>query len=93
MILVFITVFLGFARGYWSNFPNETFGHHVHMFSALAWFALVMSQPYLATRGNLKAHRRNGLIGLFVAGLVVASAALMMPATYFSDCNRNCISY
>ena len=80
MVLVFVVVFLGFARGYWSNLADESFGHHLHMFSALLWFGLVMSQPYLATRGSLKTHRRNGMIGLFVAGLVVASAALMMPA-------------
>ncbi|RZW12558.1 MAG: hypothetical protein EX260_12295, partial [Desulfobulbaceae bacterium] len=80
MILVFVIVFLGFARGYWSNFSEESFGHHLHMFSSLMWFGLVMTQPFLATRGLLKSHRRNGMIGLFVAGLAVASAALMMPA-------------
>lgn len=80
MVLVFITVLLGFARGYWSQFSEAPFGHHLHMFSALLWFALVMSQPYLATRGSIRTHRRNGMLGLFVAGLVVASAMLMLPS-------------
>jgi uncharacterized membrane protein len=69
----------GFLRGYWSNFAEESFGHHLHMLSALAWFAFLMAQPWLATRGQMKRHRRNGMFGIFVAGLVVASAALMMP--------------
>jgi hypothetical protein len=79
LILAFVIVLLGFLRGYWSNFADESFGHHLHMFSALAWFGFLTTQPWLATRGQMKRHRRNGMIGLFVAGLVVASAALMMP--------------
>jgi hypothetical protein len=39
---------LGFLRGYWSNFADESFGHHLHMFSALIWFGFLMAQPYLA---------------------------------------------
>ena len=80
LIVVFIIVLLGFLRGYWSNFANESFGHHLHMLSAVAWFGLLMAQPWLATRGQMARHRRNGMIGLFVAGLVVASALLMLPA-------------
>jgi hypothetical protein len=79
LVLTFIVVLLGFLRGYWSNFADESFGHHLHMFSALIWFGFLMAQPYLATRGHMQRHRRNGMIGLFVAGLVVASAMLMLP--------------
>lgn len=79
LVITFIVVLLGFLRGYWSNFAEESFGHHLHMFSALIWFGFLMAQPWLATRGQMKRHRRNGMIGLFVAGLVVASAMLMLP--------------
>ena len=79
LILAFIIVLIGFLRGYWSNFAEESFGHHLHMFSALVWFGLLMAQPWLATRGHMTQHRRNGMIGLFVAGLVVASALVMLP--------------
>jgi uncharacterized membrane protein len=79
LILAFIIVLLGFLRGYWSNFAEAEFGHHLHMFSALIWFGFLAAQPWLATHGQIKRHRRNGMIGLFVAGLVVASAMLMLP--------------
>lgn len=79
LILSFLVVLLGFLRGYWSNFAEESFGHHLHMFSALVWFGYLMAQPWLATRRKMQQHRRNGMIGLFVAGLVVASAMLMLP--------------
>lgn len=79
LVLTFIVVLLGFMRGYWSSFAEESFGHHLHMFSALIWFGFLMAQPWLATRGHIKRHRRNGMLGLFVAGLVVASAMLMLP--------------
>ena len=64
LILAFIVVLLGFLRGYWSNFAEESLEHHLHMFSALVWFGLLMAQPWLATRGHMKQHRRNGMIGL-----------------------------
>ena len=49
------------------------------MMTATAWFVLLIWQPRLATTGRLAQHRRNGLIGLFLAGGVVASSLLMLP--------------
>ena len=79
LLIALAIVILGFVRSYWSKFPNVEFGHHLHLLSATAWFALMIWQPRLATTGRLAQHRRNGMIGLFLAGAVVASALLMLP--------------
>ena len=77
--LAFAIVILGFVRSYWSRFPNVDFGHHLHLLSATAWFLLLIWQPRLATTGRLPQHRRNGMIGLFLAGAVVGTSLLMVP--------------
>ncbi len=77
--LAFLIVILGFVRSYWSRFPSVDFGHHLHLLSATAWFLLLIWQPRLATTGRLPQHRRNGMIGLFLAGAVVGTSALMVP--------------
>ena len=79
LFLAFIIVLLGFARGYWSKLPDVDFGHHLHLLSATGWFALLVWQPRLATTGRLPQHRRNGMIGLFLAGAVVGTSLLMVP--------------
>ena len=79
LILAFVIVVLGFFRSYWSKFPDVDFAHHLHLLSATAWFALLVWQPRLATTGRLRQHRRNGMIGLFLAGAVVGTSLLMVP--------------
>lgn len=78
--VAFVIVILGFIRSYWSKFPNVSFEHHLHLLTATAWFAFLIWQPRLATTQRLDQHRRNGMIGLILAGMVTASAMLMMPA-------------
>ena len=79
LALAFVIVILGFLRSYWLKLPNVEFGHHLHLLSATAWFALLVWQPRLATTGRLAQHRRNGMIGLFLAGAVVGTSLLMVP--------------
>ena len=80
LLLALAIVILGFVRSYWSKFPHVDFGHHLHLLSATAWFGLLVWQPRLATTGRMETHRRNGMIGLFLAGMVVGTALLMLPA-------------
>lgn len=79
LFLAFLVVILGFVRSYWSKFPNVDFGHHLHLLTATAWFALLVWQPRLATTGRIARHRINGMIGLFLAGAVVGTSLLMVP--------------
>lgn len=79
LLLALAIVILGFVRSYWSKFPQVEIGHHLHLLSATAWFALLAWQPKFATSGRMAQHRRNGMIGLMLAGATVASAILMLP--------------
>lgn len=77
--LALLIVLLGFMRSYWSRLPEVDWMHHLHLLSATAWFVLLVWQPRLATTGRLAQHRRNGMIGLFLAGATVGTALLMLP--------------
>lgn len=74
LLIPFAIVVLGFVRSYYMNFPQVPWATHLHSLTATAWFLLVVAQPYLATHGQLERHRRWGLFGGFLAGMVVASA-------------------
>ena len=79
LLIPFALAVMGFWRSYFMNFTGATWGQHIHGLSAILWFGFVISQPYLATHGQLKKHRRNGIIGMFLAGMVVASALAVIP--------------
>ena len=79
LMVALLIVILGFVRSYWSQFPHVSFPHHLHLLFATGWFALLVWQPKLATTGRLEQHRRNGMIGLFLAGAVVGTSLLMVP--------------
>ncbi|MFN1835295.1 hypothetical protein AB2B38_008535 [Balneola sp. MJW-20] len=79
LIIPFVIAILGFMRSYFLDFFNADFRQHIHGLSAIAWYGFVIWQPYLATHKQLKKHRKYGVIGVFLAGLVVASALATIP--------------
>ncbi len=79
LILPFIIVISGFYFSYWTKFLDVPFRFHVHALTATCWFILVIIQPYLYQKGNIKLHRKIGFIGLFLAGGVVFSMLQMFP--------------
>lgn len=80
MMLPFAVVVLGFSSSYFLVLPQATFHQHVHGLSATLWFALVIIQPWLITRGHrFAAHRSLGIIGLVLAGIVAGSALAIIP--------------
>ena len=79
LILPFIVVICGFYFSYWSKFLDVPFRQHIHGLTATCWFILVIVQPYLYQKGNIRLHRKIGLIGLFLAGGVVFSMLQMLP--------------
>lgn len=79
LIIPFGIAILGFMRSYFMDFFNASFGQHIHGLSAVAWYGFVIGQPYLATHKQLKKHRKYGIVGVFLAGLVVASGLAMIP--------------
>lgn len=70
---------IGFFPSYFSKFTSAEFGHHVHGLSATAWYIFVIYQPFLVAKGQIAKHKKYGLIGIFLAGLVVASGLTMIP--------------
>lgn len=79
LLIPFAITIWGFFPSYWLKLPKATWGQHLHGLSATAWYLFIIIQPYLATRGRLKLHRQLGLIGLLLAGLVVASGLAVIP--------------
>jgi uncharacterized membrane protein len=79
LLIPFTITLWGFFPSYWLKFPKASWLHHLHGLSATSWYLLVILQPYLATRGRLKLHRQLGLVGLLLAGLVVASGLAVIP--------------
>jgi hypothetical protein len=80
MLLPFAIVFAGFIPNYWSRFTEAKFVWHVHGLSATLWFALLIVQPWLATTGKIRQHRRWGMVGILLAGIVAGSALVRIPS-------------
>lgn len=80
LLIPFAITLLGFSPSYFLKLGDASWHQHLHGISATLWFVLLLIQPYLATHGGLKAHRRFGIAGLMLAGLVIASALGVVPA-------------
>ncbi|WP_185154316.1 hypothetical protein [Fulvivirga sp. M361] len=74
MIIPFVLMQSGFIDSYWITWSDEDWSTHIHVFSAMFWYILLIVQPFLATHGNIQTHRTWGIIGFFVAGATVSSA-------------------
>ncbi len=83
MIIPWIIILIAFTPQYFMSWSTEPWPYHLHALSAMAWFALLLYQPYFATHGKLKQHRLWGMIGLFLAGAVVFSALSIVPTNVF----------
>lgn len=83
MLIPWIIIIIAFTPQYFMTWSTEPWPYHLHALSAMAWFALLLYQPYLATHGKLKQHRLLGMIGLFLAGAVVFSALSIVPTNVF----------
>lgn len=83
MLLPWIVIIIGFTPQYFMTWLTEPWAYHLHAFSALAWYALIVIQPYLATHGKLKQHRFWGTFGIFIAGAVVFSALSIVPTNVY----------
>ena len=83
MLLLWIVIIIGFISQYFMTWLSELWAYHLHAISALAWYAFIVIQPYLATHGKLKQHRLWGTIGIFIAGAVVFSALSIVPTNVY----------
>ncbi len=83
LIIPIVIIFIAFTPQYFRTFFSEPWGYHLHALSAIAWYVLIMIQPYLATHGKIKAHRFWGMVALFIAGGVVFSALSITPTNIY----------
>ena len=79
LLLALIATLMGFTPGYFLRFGQASWLQHLHGMTAMAWMALVVVQPWLATRGHLTWHRRIGRVALVLAGMVIGSALAVLP--------------
>jgi hypothetical protein len=79
MVVGLAITLLGFAPSYFMNLRASTWYQHLHGLSATFWMCLLVLQPYLATHGRLKQHRRFGIVALILAGMVATSALAVVP--------------
>jgi hypothetical protein len=83
LVIPIIVILVAFTPLYFATFTSEPWGYHMHALSAIAWYVLIITQPYLATHGRLKDHRKWGMVGLLIAGAVVASALTITPTNVY----------
>lgn len=79
LIIPFVITVVAFFPSYYMRFTDAHWGLHIHGISATLWYMLVIYQPYLIQKKNIQRHRLFGMFGLFLAGLVAASALTMIP--------------
>lgn len=78
MLLAFIVMQAGFLKNYWMKWPTKPWIDHVHGFSAMGWYLLLIAQPYFATHKKMELHRLWGMLGLFLAGGTAFSALAVL---------------
>lgn len=71
MIIPMVAMQAGIFMDYWGDFSSNTFAVHVHYWNATAWYAFLISQPWLFAEGRIERHRLWGMIGLMLAGAMV----------------------
>ncbi|MEM1173801.1 MAG: hypothetical protein AAGI27_03225 [Pseudomonadota bacterium] len=83
LVIPMVVILVAFTPQYFATFSSEPWAYHLHVWSAIAWYGLMISQPYLATRGKLRNHRTWGMLGLLAAGAFIISGLLITPANVY----------
>src|ERR1700743_759519 len=64
-LLAIVITWVGFAQSYFAVIRTEPLLHHIHGALMGGWIALLIFQPILYQRGNLRLHRTRGRWGAF----------------------------
>jgi len=78
-LLAIVVTWVGFARSYFAVIRTEPLLHHIHGALMGGWIALLIVQPILYQRGELKLHRTLGRWGAFalVPAMVVVGVLMV----------------
>lgn len=84
LILPFVVTIAGFNY-YWSGLTEASFQWHLHGLSATSWYIILIVQPWLYQNRPIQVHRKVGMIGLLLAGIVVASALSVIKGNLLAE--------
>ncbi|MDJ0910092.1 MAG: hypothetical protein QNI99_12925 [Woeseiaceae bacterium] len=83
LVIPVIVILVAFTPQYFATFASEPWAYHMHAWAAIIWYALMVSQPYLATRGRIRDHRKWGMVGLIAAGAFIVSGLIITPTNVY----------
>lgn len=78
MVIPMLFMQFGIYEDYWRDFSDNAWSVHIHYWTGTIWYTYLVAQPYFATHGQLRRHRTNGIIGMFLAGGVALTALSML---------------
>ena len=88
MVLLFITLQIGFHPFYIKYFPTFekfTWLHHIHGALMASWIILLVVQPVLIHKKRFSAHRFLGKLSYITAPLMVVSMFLILKLSYHKN--------
>lgn len=88
MVLLFITLQIGFHPFYIKYFPTFekfTWLHHIHGALMASWIILLVVQPVLIHKKRFAAHRFLGKLSYITAPLMVVSMFLILKLSYHKN--------
>ncbi len=88
MVLLFITLQIGFHPFYIKYFPKFekfTWLHHIHGALMASWIILLVVQPILIHKKRFAAHRFLGKLSYITAPLMVVSMFLILKLSYHKN--------
>lgn len=78
MIIPMVIMQLGIFKDYWGDFSENAWSVHIHYLTGSVWYLFLITQPYLATHGQIVRHRTLGIVAMFVGGGVCLTALSML---------------
>ena len=82
-LLAIVVTWVGFARSYFAVIRTQTVMHHIHGALMGGWIALLIVQPILYQRGQMKLHRTLGRWGAFVLIPAIVVVGVLMIRSMF----------
>jgi hypothetical protein len=77
-LLAMAVIIAGFVPSFFTKLPNTDAWHHLHGMTATAWLTLLVVQPLLYSRGNMKLHRRLGKISFLLVPMLTVGGIKMI---------------
>lgn len=80
VLSLFIVVFAGFFRTYFSRLGSTDLIHHLHAITAIGWMLLVVLQSWFITHGRARWHRAFAKLSFFILPMLVITGLFVVHA-------------